>query len=298
MNSNSADWDSHYKRVKNNVTFEKFRDHYDEKSPYMKRMVKFAKGKKRSLEFGSGKGGLSLILKRQYPEIDVHLLDLEEDAVEFSKHLFKYYNLEANFHIDDFLKMPFQDNYFDFVHGNTALEHVQDTRKAVKEITRITDKDGIILVTVPNWYRRFDGHDVYHTINRFNYYSRTFKPKELEKIFVENSCEVLDRFGTGCVYFYPSYIPRYIYEKMNNEKKNSLKDGNSSCDLKEKKSVDEKKEKSIYSNKERTMYRSGFMYLDKAWDPIQKRINRLISTKSLMPASWYITFGLVVQKKK
>ena len=121
---------------------------------------------------------------------------------------------------------------------------------------------------------------------------------KLEKIFVENSCEVLDRFGTGCVYFYPSYIPRYIYEKMNNEKKNSLKDGNSSCDLKEKKSVDEKKEKSIYSNKERTMYRSGFMYLDKAWDPIQKRINRLISTKSLMPASWYITFGLVVQKKK
>ena len=285
MNSGSANWDSHYKRVKDDVTFEKFKDHYDEKSPYMKRMVKYAKGKKRSLEFGSGKGGLSLILKRKYPEIDVHLVDLEKDAIDFSKQLFNHYNFDAKFHMDDFLKMPFSDGYFDFVHGNTALEHVEDTRKAVKELTRITAKNGIILVTVPNKKRKFDGHDVYHVINRFNYYSRTFHPKELEKIFLENSCEIINKFGTGCVYFYPSYLPRYFYEKQkNNRKGNTNQEGNTN-------------QNNVYSQREKILYQSGFNYLDKIWDPIQKKINRVVSTKQLMPYSWYITFGLVIRKK-
>lgn len=296
MNSNSADWDSHYRRVKNNVTFNKFRDNFDEKSPYLKRMVQFAKDKKRSLEFGSGKGGLSLILKRKFPDMDVHLLDLEINAVEFSKELFKYYNLDATFHTDDFLKMPFPDENFDFIHGNTALEHVKDTEKAIKELTRITTKNGIILVTVPNSNRRFDGHDVYHTINRFKYFSRTFYPKELEQMFKNNSCEIIERFGTGCVYFYPSYLPRYIYEKFRKTKNESKINYDELNSVEEQAISEECFSDSTYSNKERALYRSGIIYLDKIWDPIQKKINRYVSTHEILPPSLNITFGLVVKK--
>ena len=70
------------------------------------------------------------------------------------------------------------------------------------------------MVTVPNSNRRFDGHDLYHAINRFNYFSRTFYPKELESFFKENSCEIVDKFGTGCIYHYPSYMARYFAEKI------------------------------------------------------------------------------------
>ena len=118
------------------------------------------------------------------------------------------------------LKSPliYSDENFDFIHGNTVLEHVPETKKAVQELTRVLKKGGYILVTVPNSNRRFDGHDLYHTINRFNYFSRTFYPKELESFFKDNSCEIVDRFGTGCIYHYPSYMARYLAEKIRTRK--------------------------------------------------------------------------------
>ena len=75
MNTDDPGWDTHYKKISTSVDYESYRN-YDPKNPYLVRLLKFAKNKKRSLEFGSGKGSLSLILKRNYPEIDIHLLDL------------------------------------------------------------------------------------------------------------------------------------------------------------------------------------------------------------------------------
>ena len=128
MDTENVGWDSHYRKIRNSLDFEHFRK-YDKKIPYIKRMLKFAKGKNHSLEFGSGKGGLSLILKRNHPKIDIHLLDLEKDATEFSKDLFNYFHQEAKFYTNNFLELPFSDGYFDFIHGNTVLEHVPETEK-------------------------------------------------------------------------------------------------------------------------------------------------------------------------
>lgn len=292
MNTENVRWDTHYKKIRSSIDFEYFRN-YDKKFPYINRMLKFAKGKNCSLEFGSGKGGLSLTLKRNYPEIDVHLLDLEKDAVKFSEDLFKYYGLNATFYTNNFLELPFSDEYFDFIHGNTVLEHVLNTEKAVKELTRVLKKGGYILVTVPNSNRRFDGHDLYHTINRFDYFSRTFYPKELEEFFINNSCEIVDHFGTGCVYHYPSYLPRYIIEKIRlwrlskkTSTKNKSDNKNSALD----------QSRSIYSTKERSLYKSTFLFVDKIWDPIQRRINQFTSNNEIFPYSWYITIGIVTKK--
>ncbi|PIO02731.1 hypothetical protein COU38_01905 [Candidatus Micrarchaeota archaeon CG10_big_fil_rev_8_21_14_0_10_54_18] len=83
MNKSQSEWDSIY-RMNPVAEFEAFRK-YDEQDPYVKRMIKFAKGKRRSLEFGSGKGGLSLILKRNHPETETHLVDFSKNAVDTSK---------------------------------------------------------------------------------------------------------------------------------------------------------------------------------------------------------------------
>ena len=286
-------WDSHYRKVKSSVNFEIFRS-YDKRNPYTRRMLNFAKNKKRSLEFGSGKGGLSLILKRNYPNLEVNLLDLEKEAIEISKELFDYYGLEAKFYNESFLKLPFPDNYFDFVHGNTVLEHVKDTEKAVKELIRVLCEGGHILVTVPNSYRRFDGHDLYHTINRFGYFSRTFYPKELEGFFKKNSCEIVNRFGVTFIYSSPSYLPRYIIEKLRS-RRNSKQ--TTDIDVKNKNIEANTLNESIYSTSEKKLYKYTFLYVDKIWEPIQSSINQFTDRNEILPSWCNITIGIVARKK-
>ncbi len=292
MSIDKLGWDSHYERIERSVNFELFRD-YNVRNPYIKRMLKFAKGKKRSLEFGSGKGGLSLILKRNYPALETHLLDFSQHAIEFSRELFGYYGCEAYFHLNNFLDLPFPNEYFDFIHGNTVLEHVEDAEKATKELTRVLAKGGNILVTVPNSFRRFDGHDLYHIINRFQYFSRSFYPRELEDLFLNNSCEIVERFGTGCIYLYPSYLPRFIYEKLRSHPKAfipvkmiiSQASNHTSNDM-----------NSRFTKKEQSLYKLTFIAADKLWDPIQRKIDSFVSNKELLPASWYITIGIIAKK--
>jgi len=168
-----------------------------------------------------------------------------------------------------------------------VLEHVRNPKKAVKELGRVLKKGGVLLTTVPNSYRRFDGHDVYHRIYRFQHFSRTFYPKELEDLFVENGCKVINRFGTTILYFYPSYLPRYLFEILRPGTA-----GSSSSSEDEKRGEDRLKT-------QRKLYKSIFLpvyLIDKGWDLIQERINQYANRNELFPHNWYITYGVVVRK--
>lgn len=277
-------WDSHYRRVSENIDYDKFLK-YSKNGAYIKRMIKFSYGAKTTLEFGSGKGGLSLILKKENPNLDIHLLDSEFEAIEYSKQLYEYHNLKAKFYNESFLKMSFENEYFDFIHGNTVLEHVESTNDAIKELVRVLKKGGKILITVPNSYRRFDGNDLYHTIFRLNYYNRTFYPNEIKKYFENNSCKVIDYFGRGLIYHYPSYLPRYFAEKIRNikNKKNSTSEPTKTFN-------------SIYSKKERIMYKSTFKKIDQLWDPVQNKINNFAEFSNLIPPSFNLVIGFVAEK--
>ncbi|MBN1326332.1 MAG: class I SAM-dependent methyltransferase, partial [Candidatus Cloacimonetes bacterium] len=49
----------------------------------------------------------------------------------------------------DIRNMPFADNSFDFIICNHVLEHIDDDKKAIKEIYRILKKGGYALLQVP-----------------------------------------------------------------------------------------------------------------------------------------------------
>jgi len=49
----------------------------------------------------------------------------------------------------DIHKMPFQDNSFDVILCNHVLEHVDNDKKAMKEINRVMKKDGFAILQVP-----------------------------------------------------------------------------------------------------------------------------------------------------
>ena len=47
-------------------------------------------------------------------------------------------------------KIPFTDNYFDFILLTDVIEHVFDTDRVLEEVHRVLKKRGVLLVTTPN----------------------------------------------------------------------------------------------------------------------------------------------------
>lgn len=87
-----------------------------------------------------------------------------------------------------------------------------------------------------------------------------FFPKDLEGFFKKNSCKIVDRFGTGFIYHYPSYLPRYIIEKLKS-RRNSRQ--TTDIDVKNKNIEDDTLNESVYSTSEKKLYKSTFLYVDK-----------------------------------
>lgn len=46
-------------------------------------------------------------------------------------------------------KIPFKNNYFDFVLCTETLEHIPDWKKTIKEIKRVLKKNGKVVITIP-----------------------------------------------------------------------------------------------------------------------------------------------------
>ena len=49
----------------------------------------------------------------------------------------------------DICNLPFNDNSFDYILCNHVLEHIYDDEKAMKEIFRVLNKNGIAILQVP-----------------------------------------------------------------------------------------------------------------------------------------------------
>lgn len=56
--------------------------------------------------------------------------------------------------------LPFEDGAFDLITCLDVLEHVDDDLAALRELRRVTARDGRLLVTVPNHPWLWSGHDV------------------------------------------------------------------------------------------------------------------------------------------
>ena len=79
----------------------------------------------------------------------------------------------VNFTKSDVCDMPFQSNTFDVLIAISALEHVEEGKMglAVKEISRVLRKDGIIFVTMPDC----DDKELGHSATMSRLLTRDFK---------------------------------------------------------------------------------------------------------------------------
>lgn len=100
------------------------------------------------LEIGCGTGILSKYILEKKPTLHIEGVDISSEAIKVAKKTLKKYP-HAHFQHGDTLNLPFRDNYFDFVIGNSILHHLP-TDKALREINRILKPHGMIWFCEPN----------------------------------------------------------------------------------------------------------------------------------------------------
>ena len=99
----------------------------------------------RVLDFGCGPGTISVGLAKAVDPGEMHGVDMEESQVEIARQVAVAQRQEnALFQVADVTALPFEDDFFDVVHGHHILTHVPDTAGTLAEVKRVLKPGGII----------------------------------------------------------------------------------------------------------------------------------------------------------
>lgn len=122
---------------------------FDSDKPFTSNIIPIndIKGKK-VLEIGCGMGFHSEILANYCGEYTG--IDLTENAVKATKKRFELKGLKGKVINADAEKLPFPDNYFDFIWSWGVIHHSSSTGKCIKEISRVCKKEGEARIMVYN----------------------------------------------------------------------------------------------------------------------------------------------------
>lgn len=81
--------------------------------------------------------------------------------------------------VADAMNLPFETDSFSHVISSEVLEHLEDDRKSLKEIARVTKPDGVLVVTFPHRHFYF-AHD-----DRFVHHYRRYEITEMLSLLEE-----------------------------------------------------------------------------------------------------------------
>jgi len=115
---------------------------------------------------------------------DVYAIDIDKEVLKFAK-------VCKEVKICDVCELDYPDEFFDIVCAFDVLEHIEDDKKAVKQIYRVLSKNGVFIFTVPAFNFIFSSHD------KFLGHKRRYDKKMLKNL--------LQRFSKLDLFFY-SYI--------------------------------------------------------------------------------------------
>lgn len=115
----------------------------------------------------------------------------------------------------DMSNLPFQSNSFDIITILDVVEHLEDDLGALKEVYRICNNKGILLVAVPAFQFLWGEHDeLAHHIRRYTL-------GELRKLVEESGFEIL-KISYNNFFFFPiglvfRYLKRF-FRRLNNKR--------------------------------------------------------------------------------
>ena len=104
---------------------------------------------KRVLDVGCGRGFYLQALTSFSFISQIHGIDINKDYLRVAKE----HGTDKRIKIQQgsIYELPYPDSYFDMIICSEVMEHLDDEKKGLQELRRILKKDGILLVTVPNY---------------------------------------------------------------------------------------------------------------------------------------------------
>lgn len=96
------------------------------------------------LDICTGTGDIAIILAQKYPSAKITALDFSTEMLKLAKQ--KTQNPNINFIEGNAMDMVFQDNSFDLCTISFGLRNLPDINSALKEIHRVLNKNGEILI--------------------------------------------------------------------------------------------------------------------------------------------------------
>ena len=114
------------------------------------------------LNVGCGDGFFDIFLKKKTTQL--HSIDINRGDIEIAKIL----NPDENvtYHLGTIERLPFPDNFFDYVLCSEVLEHLKSDQKAISELIRVLRKGGRLVVTVPTKNFPFFYDPINYVLNR------------------------------------------------------------------------------------------------------------------------------------
>jgi len=126
-----------------NITFAKYSMYWWSNRFYAALARRYGKRGARLIEIGSGMGHLVAQLEDTFETVGV---DLNHWAVKESKSIVNKSFLQTA----SAQELPFTNHSFNVVIIKHIVEHLPDPAKAINEIGRVTEKDGILILATPN----------------------------------------------------------------------------------------------------------------------------------------------------
>lgn len=108
--------------------------------------LQFVAGKS-VLDFACGSGYGSLMLKKEGRATEVDGADVSRELIDYAKDNFATEGV--SFFVDDLAEHHFKKKY-DVVTCFETIEHIEDYRKALKNIFDLLNPDGLLIISTPN----------------------------------------------------------------------------------------------------------------------------------------------------
>jgi len=159
----------------------------------VKRMFRPEKARPKVLDLGCGPGNLLDLIAAQG---DTFGSDFSADALGFCYQRGYHRLFRADFH-----SLPIRGESFDLVTCIDVLEHLQDDRRAFKELGRILRPSGLLVVSVPAFQFLWGDHDTIYG------HHRRYRTGEVRERLEAVGLEVLK-----LTYFEPLFVaPLWLY---------------------------------------------------------------------------------------
>ncbi|WP_338762217.1 class I SAM-dependent methyltransferase [Bernardetia sp. ABR2-2B] len=138
----------------------------------------------------------------------------EVTSVEYDSACAEFVRQKLNIEVIEgsILELPFKENSFDLVCAFDVVEHVEDDKKAVSEMSRVCKTKGRICITVPAFQSLWSHHD------EVNHHFKRYKMSEIAKLFDLQSKVLINNYSFKILrktYFNSFlFIPIWLFRKL------------------------------------------------------------------------------------